>query len=217
LQRVLKYLLIEVFSILFISSLLLGGVVSANTAGLAVIHGDGKQTIKTVTFEGVLFSAADLLRSSGLTNSIASGSSGQTVYMIDGEGNPKSRVVKDGKDYIWALYVFKNGRWEYSPTGANKITVNDGAVLAWLWQQQGQAVDFPSVSIPDMNFYIASGRISSPIPAESAEVLSTDTAKKTPGQTNGGAGWGYAIFAIILMALGIILLDRLRPRYNRRK
>lgn len=199
----------------FLISLLFGSIALANTAGLAVVHSDGKVVVKTVRFDELSISGLELLRRSGLTNSIAPGSAGQAVYMIDGEGDAKGWVTKNGKTLYWALYDYKNGGWQYAGTDAGAAPVSDGSVQAWYWQSYGQAIDFPAVSIPEIGFYLASGKIKGIKPESPAAALPTETVKKPAGAT--GYGWGYAVFLVILLALAIVVADRLRPRYRRDK
>lgn len=192
-------------------------VASANTAGLVVIHGDGTQVTKVIEFDEGSISGVDLITRSGLTSSVVQTTAGQTVYMIDGEGDPKKSVTKSGKSYLWGLYTFKDGFWELSPVDAGSLMAGDGDVQAWLWQSYGQTVDFPAISIPEMDIQVASGKIKEAGSADPAGVLPTATAKKSRGTMGIGAGWGYALAAAILIVLAIVLADKLRPRYRRRK
>jgi hypothetical protein len=211
--NVSKYPRIVFFLILIFSFLAISGIASANTAGLVIVHANGTVKTRAVEFDEPTISGTELIRRSGLDYSIVNGSAGEAVYMIDGEGDPNSWVTKDNKTYYWGFYVFDRDKWSYSSVGAGSTIVKPGDIQGWHWQFYGQPIGFPATSIPEMGFKMPADK-SLNIEGKAIVVSSATVKKKAQTKT---PVWAYSIFGLILAALAVILVIRLRSGNNRRK
>lgn len=196
--------------------------VSANTAALVIVHGDGTVLVKTVKFSEPSISGIELIKRAGVANAIEKGSAGEAVYMLDNEGDPTGWSTKDGQSYYWSYFrLSKDNLWEYSKIGAGISEVTNGTVDGWLWQYYGENKGFPAVSIPTMGVEVAGKRTNlgepgtSKINTATQTVTATAAAKKDTGKT---PWWAYLIGGLIVVALlAAGLFQSMRPRPRRRK
>jgi hypothetical protein len=106
-------------------------------------------------------------------------------------------------DAYWGLYVGTAGTWDYAPTGADELTLEDGAFVGFAWQSS-------STSSPPEVAPVAqqpSQETSNPAtvgPSDAAE--DTDDAE----QDSGIAWWVPAVLVVALATGGLAVVLRRR-------
>jgi hypothetical protein len=110
---------------------------TGNQAGLVVVHGDGRVTMRCVTFEEPSISGLTLLQRAGLSVEAASGPGGAAICRIEGAGCPVSDCFCQCKGtpcaYWNYFYRSQGGPWTYASLGALGRTVQPGDVEGWVW------------------------------------------------------------------------------------
>jgi hypothetical protein len=96
--------------------------------GLVVGFGDGTFITRCVTFTEAEISGYEALMRSGME--IAA--NGGAVCRIDETGCPAADCFC-AIPYYWSYWHLMDGTWQYSGSGADSYTVQDGDIEGWNW------------------------------------------------------------------------------------
>ena len=104
-----------------------------HTAYVVVQHGDGKILNACVKFSDAATNGDAVMTGSGIKVDTQSFSFGKAVCAIDSEPAHYDACFSQGAPY-WGLWVEqKGGAWQQAQTSYDKVTVNDGDAIGWIY------------------------------------------------------------------------------------
>lgn len=95
-------------------------------------------------------------------------------------------------DAYWGLYVGKAGKWDYAPTGADELKLEDGAFVGFAWQSS-------STSSPPEVAPVAQPSQGASSPASAGP---SDALEDEKQDDDGTAWWVPALVVVVLVAAG---------------
>ncbi|KQT93998.1 hypothetical protein ASG49_03395 [Marmoricola sp. Leaf446] len=135
---------------------------------------------------------------------------------VDGEPADAACQSMPPADAYWGLYLATGDTWDYAPKGADELTLEDGAFVAFAWQDSSESTP-PSVE-PVAASGSASGSASaSPSPSTGADLDSPDsgdsTAENAVESTDDNDLSQFipiAVIVLLVLVVGFLLLRRRR-------
>jgi hypothetical protein len=105
-------------------------------------------------------------------------------------------------DAYWGLYVGKAGKWDYAPTGADELKLEDGAFVGFAWQSS--STSSPPEVAPVAHPSSDTGTPATAGPSDGAD--NTDEAE----QDSGIPWWVPAVLVVALATGGLGVAMRRR-------
>ena len=185
--RRLWFLVLAMLFIAVIFESTLAQAENPNRAGLVIDHGNGTVVKQCLEFSESEISGYELLEKSGLDLNIeASSGIGVAICRIDGRGctYPEDecfcRCSGGGECVFWSYWYQDNGDWQFSGSGASKLTVRNGDMQAWVWGEgsvgssgtEPPALKFDDICLP------------MPTATHTSQPTATPAATATPEPTN---------------------------------
>lgn len=194
---------------------------ATHRAGLAVFSGGDNVFTKCISFTVDSMTGLGLLQESGLAIETATNpTQGTAICKIGDVGDDPSNCFGSMPDY-WVYWDLGTNGWEYSPVGADRSQVVDGGAYAWSWGTGNPP--------PVLTFQNICEGVAYSLPAITATTSppttlpqSSSAATQTPGQasiqptapavTGRSSTTSYAIYASILLVLGLVIIILFRSR-----
>ncbi|ROR89946.1 hypothetical protein [Nocardioides aurantiacus] len=127
---------------------------------------------------------------------------------VDGEPADAACQSMPPADAYWGLYLATGDAWDYAPKGADELELEDGAFVAFAWQDSSESTP-PSVEP------VAATASASPSPSTGAEVDSPDSGDGTGESSVESNDAGdlaiyipLAVLALLAGSVGFLLLRR---------
>ncbi len=182
-------------------------------ASLVVQFGDGSHIARCMAFSEESISGLDLLTRSGLQVVTW----GQAVCRIDKDGCDHPAVTcfcqctRNPCSY-WSYWLWREGRWVYSPVGAGDHRVHDGDVDAWVW---GDGRSPPRLTAVESICLQAGTPMGAPDDAAASGRASAGSPATSPSLAGrqGPPLGQYVVFgAVLVLFMGAVWLARSRQK-----